>query len=142
MATYKFIPLVAALLFSASAFSQVQLWSKTFHGKGPCNGGDVLAELTPGGGVYTKLMHPWEPVPILIVGVEILAFDAIPAYVLAGNAYAPDVMMMGTGRMTRTMFPAGMGFPLPASGGNAHIDLHYSCTEGNFQAFYTIYYTK
>lgn len=113
------------------------LCSRTFYASGNCDGQDQLAALKIDE-IETKLVGPWEPVPITIVGVHLKLISGEVTYAFAGNSSTPDIMRWLDER--DTYYPQGTGFAFPAFGSKAHIDFHYNCLKGSFQAFYTVYY--
>jgi hypothetical protein len=117
--------------------------SKTFRGAMRCEDLSGLAAIAdnhcPAGqtcplcptGRDCPLIDPWEPVPIRIVGVELLLVAGSPTWAFVGNATVPDVMAKMGASETRVMqwFPNGLAFSMPAAPAKGHIDLHvaYDC---------------
>lgn len=119
------------------------LCSRNFYASGTCDGQDQLAMLAGPRVAATQMVQPWEPVPITIVGYQIVLFEGAMQYVFAGNSYTPDIMgWLGSGQSAHgDFYPAGTGFAFPAAGADVHLDLHFSCRTGSFQGFYTVFYT-
>lgn len=131
--------------------SKQRILSRTFYTGGVANGSDIVPEWFDQGGGAAPISHfgaePWESFPIIIIGAEVIYFEAPGhlSYTLIGNGYSPDIMlMMGRGELTgRAFYPDG-GFPFPAraqANGRNHIDMHIGAGGGErFQAFITLYY--
>jgi hypothetical protein len=149
------VGLAAALLSMPLPAGAATLYSKTFYAKPiACNGTDQLG--------FIEL--PWEPVPIVIVGVSVSHMiqaersflarlfglpETSHAYAAAGSSNEADGDILSPhviGDASETlMYPPGTGFDFPAAGGKAppHIDVHLYCTgAGNHQAWVTVFYTK
>jgi hypothetical protein len=123
--------------------AETKLCSRTFYGAGVCDGQDHLP-IAEG---------PWEAVPIEIVGVGVALLHTAPrapdfqaGYIMAGNSYSPDVMLLHLGEGSETvMFPSGLSFFFPGKPADppAHIDAHVACSGGgSYQAWLVIYYAR
>lgn len=82
-------------------------------------------------------IRPWEARAITIVGVELLQFPKwtiIPArirWLMVGNSYTKDIMLMASGKQKRVANWFGKdGFAFPAKGSDAYLDLHGHCWPG------------
>lgn len=146
----------SAQVAGCSGAAGATLCSRTYHAGATCNGVDQLAWLQgygmpAGGGTSIKGLDDF---PVHIAGVSITVFEGWEQtqYLMSGNSATQDVMLSRAGGLTGggaqnapTMFPAGYFFWFPANGTatpDQHIDFHVACNSGNFQALYTLYYTR
>lgn len=118
---------LAATLFSMplTADDATTLYSKTFYGKGECDGHDNVLFMA----------EPWEKSPITILGVSIshLTVPAVQtAYAFAGSSNPEDGDVLarvdGMGGATN-WYPPGTGFAFPGTGQHnpPHLDAHAWC---------------
>jgi hypothetical protein len=143
------LSLVYACTYAAVRADNI-IRSATWHMTASCTGFDQVYRwrITAGPGTAQDWrIRPWLERPLTIRGVE-LEFQPVGYSLWAmmgNNAVEDDMLWLGRGETHgRTMFPAGLGMPLPkqsAAKDSDYLDLHGACIGLTAHAFYTIFYT-
>jgi hypothetical protein len=125
------------------------LCTQTYQVTGPCDGLDAVDRLkiigTPTQSDWR--IKVWEPVPIIIRGVEVAQLSGSPVeWAMVGHNSWPDIILMLSKGMTynRVALPDGTGMPLPGkltATEEDYLDFHIVCKGDAFAFWSKIEYT-